>query len=217
MDHSRDSLKDFLAEHAVETDSVPMVMRNLEPLFAHADAGRYRLHTGSDIGLELVGGAIASATGRTAVSVSLTLMSRIGHLTINDEVALWRRLMDGKGDSLGDCLRHEHRTALAERLRDNDVRNQVKLSQRLWERLDSDLWKSLDAAVAGVACEHVSRSAIMAIADSFRTVVYFFVGFAIAGDKQRTARMALLMGLIPKVIPLHDGIREPNRFRAIAY
>lgn len=216
MDHSRESLKDFIASNSAVPDTATAIMRNLEPLYIHADAGRYRLTQGNDLGLELIASAITTATGHQAATITLSLMSRLGHLTLSDETAFWRRLTEGRGDSLGDCLRQEHRTSLQHGLM-RGREHQVGLAQRLWERLENDLWLALDKAVAGIVCDMAPAKALASIADSIRSVIYYFVGFAITGDKQRLAQMSALMELIPRAIPLHSNQHDPHRWHVLAY
>jgi hypothetical protein len=216
MERSRESLRDFIARNATTSDAAPAVMRNLEPFYAHAEAGRYRLATGSGLGLEDIAGTISSATGRQAVSITLTLTSRLQHVTIADEALLWQGVMSDRGDTLGDCLREEHRTALQERLHRPDLQH-VKLPQRLWERLEADLWRGLDEAVVSVFGGSAPKAVLQAIADSIRTAVYFFTGFAIAGDAPRMKQLARLVRLLPDVIPLHSGKWDSHRWQLLAH
>ncbi len=191
----RADLSVFLLREGMDGMAVERLLSRLEPFFAIADRGEYRL-TGTPVDVNAVAHAIAIATAspartiRAASAASLRSMPThggrarvLGSLGANIRHGVWIDIVKRDVDALRAALGDDRKTALWSAYAGSHV-------WRLRPAFDAAFTRILGYDLALHAWNTVEETA------------FSHLGLSLAGEPDRAARLEPLLAVLPAAIPL---------------
>lgn len=197
MTVNRHALEMFLSVYATNQTLVKPAMKELEPFFLLAEKGAYH-HFAS--GNKELRAEAAKAIGKVLdipapkvvfVSPSHSSHHKLGWMSREEfDAGLWANSENNLVDSLSinftDYLRAMLGNSLWESLWEPIGRSGL-FTRSLWNGLnDATLWSGLTYSL------------------------FYYLGFTIIGEREKTDRFVPLIRLLPKAIPLSKKVDEPN-------
>ena len=199
----------FLGEYAKNKTMVPPAMALFEPFFSIAEAQNYPLAAASDALCQEAAAAITAATGLTvtevvAISSADAPDTRTAWLTekayrgsIQYKYSLGNSLRDGYGRWAGLEL------SLSDRF-GNGFWN--GLGEGFWMSVPGDLWHSLQINLTGRY--HVTLGDSLWY--SLQISLCLTLASVVSGDEDRLERLAPLLRLLPRALPIGHAADEPG-------
>lgn len=187
----RKKLQEFLETNAQKPELIPPAMELIEPLFRIAEAGRYALAPADDVHLwkavEAINLAAALPVNRI-VPVSAAAPGSWSDRRIDDE--FHDRLRDSLVGSLADSLKGD---------------------EELWVGLGLNYLATLGYILTESLPVSLRRFGLWdGLLGSLRVSPRFLLGFAVAGNEEKVARLTPLMCLLPRAIPIGQKADEPG-------
>ncbi len=184
MSTDREALRSFLLENAKVPEMVPEAMRLMEPFFKKAEAGRYEL-------------------GEVSVHIVTQSMEAI-------DIAIGTMISGTKSVSAARLYPKPSRVS------------REAYEKSLWASLRDSLWASFQASIGGCLGASLGASLRASIGasllvslgaslwDNLRASLFLYLGFTLAGDREKVNRLTPLIELLPHAIPLGEMKDDPG-------
>jgi len=164
------------------------------------ESGQYRLTPQPEAELIGIGRAIGLAVAKP--------VHRLETLSLSGLAAGGDRPVPVYGGGLSDALMMRHSETLARKLN-------YALRSRLYDLLEAELLTPLGGLLLGdgpVVDQSVRRFACSALSETF----YFHLGYVLAGEKRRAAKLEPLVRLLAKFVPLGEKTGEKGTWIVLA-
>lgn len=200
-------LHEFLTEHGRDQVLTHNVMR-LAEMFSGIIANRvYKLAPASELDAKAIAGAISAAIDKPVKEVIFVSASAPdARLADGPGLHEGRKLYGELDFTLWDHIHSRHHLTLWEGFprRDRDLGN------RLWEVLHSLVGAPLKEAAAAGLPRTLCYDLRLACQNNLWYPLFYYSGFALNANTERLQRLAALVELLPRVIPLGDLRRDKS-------
>jgi hypothetical protein len=209
MEANREELREFLEKHSASQELVIQAMEYLQPFLKIASDGPYPLKEASEIDATEMAGALSSAVGKPVsevrfISVAKAIADSERECGSKERNGLWYALEA----TLWDALWSRHNVSLWEPLKKSfpgKDRKKSNLGNELWElysrSLGEPLKQSLQARLS--KCGFGYRLC-QGLPENLFRAIFYFVGFAVAGNSKKMGRLMPLMSQLPGCIPVGE-------------
>ncbi len=213
------NLKDFrrfLDNHARDKKLLGPALRHIGAFARIVVRKTYDLSTAAQADLKEIAGAIAAVTGQPVKKIILvSAASPDPALTPGrggfDAQTLWR----GIGATLWDNLHSKHKLTLWDGF-GSDSRKGHEIGNELWLRLEALIGRDIQAVFAASAIKgRLGYELSEACQKHLWYSLFYFVGFCLNGAVERIQRLAGLMKLLPRAIPLGEKRDEPGTWYVV--
>lgn len=191
----------LLLESAKRQKLVPSALQTVSPFFERARNGYYPLAAAAEFDPIETGRVLKSTVGKG--------VTRLTALSSNELAASAKEGGTPRlwffGTSLADKLMERNSAALADRLG-------MLLTDRLFRCLHSGLLDRLNDAIAGSCGRQLDYCVLSKMQSSVGEALYFYLGFAMAGDRRRMAVLEPLLALLRRTIPLGHERDQPGNW-----
>jgi len=212
---SLNDFRQFLEENAKDKKLLGHALESIT-VFANIVADKtYRLTPTAQADLQEIAGAIASITGQPIKKVILvSAASPDPALTKDRDGFNGRTLWSGIESTLWDQLHSKHKLSLWDGF-ERGGRKCRELGNELWLKLEAHVGRDLKAVFTRSVSSNIGYDLTEAGANHLWYGLFYFVGFCLNGNVDKIQKLAALISLLPKVIPLGEKRSEPGTWYAL--
>lgn len=206
-----ESLVKFLKENAKDQAAVGHAIETILVFSKIVDSGAYGLMPAADANIAKIAGAISAVLSQPVKKVVLISAASADLNPVSGKVEreskpLWNDIEA----SLWDCLHSKHKLSLWEGFA-RPGRKPRDLGNELWQRLEDAIGRDLKRTVGkSLPCRRLGHDLIEACENHCWYALFYYTGFCLNGNAERVQRLAALMDLLPKAIPLGEKRGEPG-------
>jgi len=194
-------LGDFLTENGRDSVLTRHVLRIAELFSGIVAANAYKLAPASELDAKEVAGAISAAIDKPVKKVIFISASAPDpKLSDGKDQHEGRQIFSAIDFTLWDHIHSRHHLTLWEGF----PRGNRDLGNRLWETLHSIIGAPLKDAVMSSLPRQLCYDFRLACQNNLWYPLFYYCGFALNGNTERLQRLAALVELLPRIIPLGD-------------
>lgn len=223
MGTDRAHLERFLGQHLRSEGEVRGIMDRLRPFYENAEARRYELTAAETLGADDIRLTLASAAACPVSSVAVLSSSAMtGTMSATERSVHLARSGVTIRDGLWIRIMREHATALDAALSGRDLRQ--PLFAAFHRSVGAELRAVFEERYRPVIGRMHWLNTTSALGDvlllggwnGIQESLLYWLGFSLAGDAARAARLAPLVELMLRAVPLCESERSPGTWIVLA-
>jgi hypothetical protein len=200
-------LGDFLTEHGRDSVLTCQAMRIAEIFSGILVSRTYKLALASELDAKEIAGAISAAIDKPVKQVIFVSASAPDPKLFGDKDAHeGRQIFSAIDFTLWDHIHSRHHLTLWEGF----PRERRDLGNRLWETLHDVIGAPLKDAILNGLPRQLCYDFRLACQNNLWHPLFYYVAFAMNGNTERLQRLAALVELLPRIIPLGDLRRDKS-------